>query len=94
MSDVLETVLSIFACDRAWLVYPCDPEAATWKVAMEHTRPEFPGAFVLGLDLPVAPEVAQVFEAVRASSRPGAVRSGIGIPAAAGQLRDGSAYNP
>src|SRR6202022_3697291 len=24
-SDVLEAVLSIFACDRAWLVYPCDP---------------------------------------------------------------------
>ena len=25
MSDVLEAVLEIFACDRAWLVYPCDP---------------------------------------------------------------------
>src|SRR5262249_45753956 len=25
MSDVLDAVLSIFNCDRAWLVYPCDP---------------------------------------------------------------------
>jgi PAS domain S-box-containing protein len=76
LSDVLGAVLAIFACDRAWLVYPCDPEAASWKVSMEHTRPEFPGAFALGLDLPVAPEIAQVFQAVRASSGP--VRFGQG----------------
>ena len=25
MSDVLDAVLEIFACDRAWLLYPCDP---------------------------------------------------------------------
>src|SRR3989441_947895 len=53
MSDVLDAVLAIFNCDRAWLVYPCDPEATSWKVPMEHVRPEFPGAFTLGLDLPV-----------------------------------------
>ena len=70
MSDVLDAVLSIFNCDRAWLVYPCDPEAASWKVPMEHTRPEFPGAFALGLDLPLDPEIAKVFQTVRASSTP------------------------
>jgi len=70
MSDVLDAVLSIFDCDRAWLVYPCDPEATSWKVPMEHARAEFPGAFALGVDLPVSPEVAQVFQAVRASSSP------------------------
>jgi PAS domain S-box-containing protein len=70
MSDVLEALLSIFECDRSWLVYPCDPEAASWKVPMEHTRREFPGAFVLGLDLPVDPQVAKAFQAVRASSSP------------------------
>ena len=53
MSDVLDEMLSIFDCDRAWLVYPCDPEAASWRVQMEHTRPDFPGAFALGVDLPV-----------------------------------------
>jgi hypothetical protein len=41
-SDVLDAVLSIFACDRAWLVYPCDPEAPSWRAAMEHTRPDCP----------------------------------------------------
>ena len=29
MSDVLDVVLTIFECDRAWLLYPCDPEAAS-----------------------------------------------------------------
>src|SRR6266404_3090828 len=76
MSDVLDAVLSIFKCDRAWLVYPCDPDAVSWKVPMEHTRPEFPGAFVLGLDLPVDPDIANMFHTVRASSDP--VRFGPG----------------
>ena len=70
MSDVLGEVLSIFNCDRAWLVYPCDPEARSWGVSMEHTRPEFPGAFVLGRDLPMDPGVAEAFRTVRASSGP------------------------
>src|SRR5438034_8227240 len=76
MSDVLDAVLAIFNCDRAWLVYPCDPEAASWRAAMEHTRPEFPGAFSLGLDLPVDEDVARVFQAARAASGP--VRFGPG----------------
>jgi PAS domain S-box-containing protein len=28
MSDVLDAALAIFDCDRAWLMHPCDPEAA------------------------------------------------------------------
>jgi len=56
MSDVLEVVLSVFNCDRAWLVHPCDPDAASWKSAMEHTSPQFPGAFALGRDPPRHPE--------------------------------------
>jgi PAS domain S-box-containing protein len=70
MSDVLDAVLAVFKCDRSWLVYPCDPAAPRWKVAMEHAQPEFPGAFAAGLDLPVDPEIARVFHAARASSSP------------------------
>ncbi len=76
MSDVLDAVIAIFNCDRSWLAYPCDPEAALWQVPMEHARPEFPGAFALGHDLPVSPEIAKVFQTVRASSGP--VRFGPG----------------
>jgi PAS domain S-box-containing protein len=66
--DVLEAVLSIFACDRAWLVYPCDPGASSWRAVMEQTRPEYPGAFALGLDLPMDAEIAHVFQTARSSS--------------------------
>jgi PAS domain S-box-containing protein len=72
--DVLGAVLSIFACDRAWLVYPCDPEAPSWRVATEYTRPEFPGAFALGIDLPVDAEVVNVLQTAIASG--GAVQFG------------------
>jgi PAS domain S-box-containing protein len=70
MSDVLDEVLSIFDCDRAWLVHPCDPEAASWRVPMEHTRPEFPGAFALGREMPVDADIAEQFRAMKASSAP------------------------
>lgn len=43
---------------------------------MEQTRPEFPGVFALGLELPVDPEVAEVFRRARASA--GAARFGPG----------------
>ena len=80
MSEVLDAALSIFHCDRAWLVYPCDPEAPSWRVPMEHTRPEFPGAFALEMDLPVDAETAKAFQAVRASSGPVRFGPGLGHP--------------
>jgi PAS domain S-box-containing protein len=75
-SNVLEAALSIFGCDRAWLVYPCDPDASSWRVPMEHTRPEFPGLFALGGEMPVDPEIAGAFTLLRASTSP--VRFGAG----------------
>jgi PAS domain S-box-containing protein len=70
MSDVLEAALAIFECDRAWLLYPCDPEAPSHCVKMEQTRPEFPGPYRLGEDLPVDPTTATLFGLVRASRDP------------------------
>jgi hypothetical protein len=71
MSKVLETVLAIFAGDRAWLLYPCDPQAATWSVPMEHVSPMYPGALALGLgETPMDPETAEVVQIVRAASGP------------------------
>jgi PAS domain S-box-containing protein len=67
MSDVLDAVLEVFACDRAWLVYPCDPEAPSWRAVMEHTRPQFPGAFALGIAVPTHPDTANVFRTARAA---------------------------
>jgi PAS domain S-box-containing protein len=69
MSEVLDAVLDIFACDRAWLIHPCDPGAPSWSPVMERTRPEFPGAFTAGTEFPVDADVAALFAAARESDR-------------------------
>lgn len=68
ISDVLDVVLVTFRCDRAWLVYPCDPDVDSHRVRMERTRPKYIGAF--GVDIPNEPGVARVFRSVLASSGP------------------------
>ena len=55
-SGVMQEALEIFACDRACLIYPCDPDAPTYRTVMEHTSPEYGGALSLGQNLSVTPE--------------------------------------
>lgn len=70
MSDVLDIILSTFDCDRASFIYPCDIEASSWKVPIERTKPEHPGAMILGVEIPVDSEAIRVFNAVLAASYP------------------------
>ena len=70
MGDFLDVALLTFRCDRAWLVYPCDPELDSHRVRMERTRPEYIGASGLGVDIPNEPESASAFRSVLASSSP------------------------
>jgi PAS domain S-box-containing protein len=70
MKDVLDTLLSVFECDRAWLVYPCDPEAVTWQTPMERTRPEYPSALPIGKEFPLDPAGAAVFRILRDTPGP------------------------
>lgn len=76
LGRVLDAVLSIFGCDRAGLLYPCDAEAPTWCVPMERTRPEYRGASTLGLEFPMDPQVRDLYRVVLSSSCP--VRFGAG----------------
>jgi PAS domain S-box-containing protein len=68
MSDVLDVVLLTFGCDRAWLVYPCDPGNDSHRVRIERTRPEYIGAF--GVDIPNEPRAVSMFRTVLASNGP------------------------
>ena len=70
MGDVLDAVLVIFRCDRAWLLYPCDPEADSLRVPAERTRPEYIGALGAGADIPNELEVADVSRSLLASDGP------------------------
>ena len=62
IDDVLDAVFRIFGCDRIWLFHPCDPNTATIKVLAEKNRPEYPGAFASGEELPIN---AQESETIR-----------------------------
>ena len=70
MGDVLDAVLVIFRCDRAWLLYPCDLEADSLRVPAERTRPEYVGALGAGAEIPNEPEVADVSRSLLASGGP------------------------
>ncbi|HWD74202.1 MAG TPA: GAF domain-containing protein [Solirubrobacteraceae bacterium] len=69
LGAVLDGVLAIFNCDRAWLIYPCDPEVTSYRVLIERTQREYLGAYALGAEIP-NPEVAGVVRAVLASGGP------------------------
>jgi len=58
MKNVLDEVLELFQCDRAFLMFPCDPEAKFWTCPMERTRPEYPGVFALNQNMPMMPDVS------------------------------------
>ena len=70
LQTVLDDLLDLFGCDRAWLLYPCDPTAPTWGVPMERARPAFPGVFTLGVDIPMDPGAAAIFSEALASPDP------------------------
>jgi signal transduction histidine kinase len=77
MGDVLDVVLATFRCDRAWLVYPCDPDAfqpggpdISHRVRVERTRPEYTAARADGAGIPNDPEVAGVSRTALESDGP------------------------
>lgn len=61
LSAVLDQMLDLFDCDRAWLLYPCRLDTDTWEIPMERTRPEYPGAGHLNERLPMDDYVENVF---------------------------------
>lgn len=70
MSDVLDTVLTIFDCDRAFLLYPCDPRASVLNVPMERTRREYPGVGAAHADIPINKAVADSLQTALGSENP------------------------
>ena len=65
MRDAIDAMLSIFDSDRAFLYYPCDPDAPSFEVVMERTRPGYPEARGV---VSMTPDTARGFQIMRASS--------------------------
>lgn len=84
--NIVKTVFSIFDCDRAWLLYPCDPDAPFFRVPVEITKPEYPGAEVLNVDVPISPDQSlTILEALQSDS-PVAYSDGTERPVTSGKM--------
>jgi diguanylate cyclase (GGDEF)-like protein/PAS domain S-box-containing protein len=76
LSDVLDAVLAVLDCDRAYLVFPCDPEAPTWCSPMQRSRPPYEPSLPINSHIPLEPVVAECWREVLTSDDP--VRYGPG----------------
>ena len=74
MRGVLDLILEVFNADRAWFLYPCDPDAPSWKVPLERTRPEWPGLLAQGVDIPMDSAISRTFSDLLGSK--GTIQSG------------------
>ncbi len=79
MSNVLDTVLSIFNCDRAFLAVPCDPNVPEFKIFMERTGPMYPGAIARGEVVPMSPAVQNSFQTLLDNPAPNEIIPGKGM---------------
>jgi PAS domain S-box-containing protein len=70
MKDLLDIVLSIYDCDRAFLMYPCDPESPTWRVPVERGKPEYPGTGDSNREIPMDPQEAETLRILLAADGP------------------------
>ncbi|NLG17155.1 MAG: PAS domain S-box protein [Fibrobacter sp.] len=71
MSDVLDTMITIFDVDRALLVYPCDPHALTFRIPMERAKKESDNVYTRETEMPVTEAVYQIIKKlVDAEGRP------------------------
>jgi signal transduction histidine kinase len=59
MTRLMQVVRSIFDCDQAWLLHPCDPDAPFWKVPYRSTSAAYPIPFGPDDDIPVTPDLAE-----------------------------------
>ncbi len=70
LKSLSEALLDIFQSDRAWFIYPCDPDAEYWEVPVETTRAEFPGVHARQIKVPASPEVSKLFRQALNTSGP------------------------
>ncbi|MDM8568282.1 sigma 54-interacting transcriptional regulator [Thiotrichales bacterium HSG1] len=70
MDNAMQVTLAVFKCDRAWLLYPCDPNVVSWSVQVEATTPECPGAKKLNIDIPMEPAISKIMKNTLSTSEP------------------------
>lgn len=79
LKNTVAEIFSLFDADRAWLLYPCDPEAEFFQVPFEKTKIEFPGAYNLRENVPLDAAMRFIFQ--QHLNQDGALDLQIGSPA-------------
>jgi len=59
MQDIVEVLFAIYECDRAYLIYPCTPDALQWR-AIECATDKWFSANDVGQDMMMDESVASV----------------------------------
>jgi len=68
MDCAVNVTLSVFKCDRAWLLYPCDPNAPNFRVPIEVTTPEYPS--IKDTEIPMVPEISEAIRETLSATDP------------------------
>ena len=70
LTKVLSKMLNTFECDRAWCLYPCDPESHEWGVPIEVTKHEWPGVKNSKLQMPTVKSDIESFNIYLNAKKP------------------------
>lgn len=70
LRDVLDAAIDLLACDRAWLLQPCNVGFTRWRAAMERVRPPLAAALAPGGDVASDDQLLAAFDVARASGDP------------------------
>lgn len=70
MNDLLQTVLTIFHCDRAWLLCSQEPTSALWRPPLEQAQPAYPCTYDRAFAILTYPEIVTIFALAQAVDGP------------------------
>jgi len=70
MPNVVRVISDIFSSDRAWLLYPCDPDAETWQINMIYSRPGFEQPEIINRPIPITHELSNIMKLLLESNTP------------------------
>ena len=79
LANMVNIVLSVFACDRAWFIQPCDPNVENFCITVEVTTPEFPDANMQGVDIRTNEKERELIRKILVSNEPVANKGDVSL---------------
>ncbi len=70
MDRALQSLLDIFSCSRAWMLFPARADTPFYRVKFEKHLPEYPGALAADIDIKTDDESYRIFAEAAESKYP------------------------